>query len=97
MNWRNTLRYSALRAVLAAVARMERSAIRDRDAANKAPDFASLHPGYACYQFWIGEWASQGRFRAAGSDIVFLKSYATYYNCVRTHRASRVSALPSFV
>jgi len=26
---------------------MERSAIRDRDAANKAPDFASLHPGYA--------------------------------------------------
>jgi hypothetical protein len=29
------------------VARMERSAIRDRDAANKAPDFASLHPGYA--------------------------------------------------
>jgi len=93
MTWRNTLRYSAL-AVLAAVARMERSAIRDRDAANKAPDFASLHPGY---QFWIGEWASQGRFRAAGSDIVFLKSYASYYNCVRTDRASRVSALASFV
>src|SRR5260370_5093080 len=48
MNWRNTLRYSALRTVLAAVARMERSAIRDRDAANRAPDFASLHPGYPC-------------------------------------------------
>src|SRR6476646_10475433 len=27
-----------------AVARMEPSAFRDRDAANKAPDFASLHP-----------------------------------------------------
>ena len=30
------------------VARMERSAIRDRDVNEQAPDFASLHPGYAC-------------------------------------------------
>ena len=30
------------------VARMERSAIRDRDVRETAPDFASLHPGYGC-------------------------------------------------
>ena len=32
----------------AVVARMERSAIRDHDVHGPAPDFASLHPGYAC-------------------------------------------------
>jgi hypothetical protein len=31
------------------VARMERSAIRDRGAGETGPDFASLHPGYTCY------------------------------------------------
>jgi hypothetical protein len=27
-------------------------AIRDRDAANRAPDFAWLHPGYVCYLYF---------------------------------------------
>ncbi len=31
------------------VARMERSAIRDRGVRETAPDIASLHPGYTCY------------------------------------------------
>jgi hypothetical protein len=30
------------------VARMELRAIRDRDINETAPEFASLHPGYAC-------------------------------------------------
>jgi hypothetical protein len=38
-------------AAMPSVARMERSAIRDRLCdCDKAPDFAALHPGYDCVE-----------------------------------------------